>query len=129
MFVYCVKVNGKFDSIMKFKKEKKKQPKVVIKCGPDYIFFMFQKKKTEDGKRKIYPIYIYVIHSFLSKLVLFLVFLSLFFCVFLSVVIYRGDMPSGSGNGNNTITSTIMEVPNVIASTATGVHNASKNYP
>lgn len=44
--------------------------------------------------------------------------------VFLSVVIYRGDMPGGDGSSCN------KEVPNVIASTATGVHNASsKKYP
>lgn len=50
--------------------------------------------------------------------------------VFLSVVIYRGDMPSGNGDAVSGGSSCNKEVPNVIASTATGVHNASsKNYP
>ncbi|XP_031625599.1 uncharacterized protein LOC116342216 isoform X3 [Contarinia nasturtii] len=46
-----------------------------------------------------------------------------------SVLIYRGDMPSGNGDAVSGGSSCNKEVPNVIASTATGVHNASKNYP
>lgn len=45
--------------------------------------------------------------------------------VFLSVVIYRGDMPSGDGNNLMSPKSESM----IKASTATGVKDASRNYP
>ena len=66
---------------------------------------------------------------FFVSVMCFLYFYFSYFIVFLSVVIYRGDMPSGNGDAVSGGSSCNKEVPNVIASTATGVHNASKNYP
>lgn len=68
----------------------------------------------------------------------FLLRLSLFVSLSsLSVMIYRGDMPSGDdANAASGESSCLKEVRNVVASTATGVHNASsscssssKKYP
>lgn len=68
--------------------------------------------------------------SFSFHFYVFFLFFFSYSIVFLSVVIYRGDMPSGNGDAVSGGSSCNKEVPNVIASTATGVHNASsKNYP